>query len=100
MYTIVKFSTKNCQPCKKLVPVWLKLTEEYSNNFKFESVVVDIDVDIDYNAAQLYEICKEHIKSVPSIAVIYEGKFIEQCIGLDLSANKYKAMLDKYVQII
>ena len=74
------FWSVNCDPCKRLKPLFEELKEDFSN---YEWISVNINDDPEKYTA------KFGVKSVPALAV--EGQTIQQCSGNDPSVY-YKTL--------
>lgn len=70
--TVVKFTADWCGPCKQMQPVLDQIA--FEQNGKINFVTVDIDKSIEL--ANEYE-----IRSVPTIVMFKNGKFMGQMIG-------------------
>ena len=71
MKTILYFTADWCQPCKRVKPIVEELNRE-----SFPGIFQVIDVDIEKEMAQTFE-----IKSVPTFILFDEGKEINRIIG-------------------
>lgn len=70
---LVDFYAEWCGPCKMQSPIIDELSEELGKKFR----VVKVDVDIEADLANRYE-----IESIPTIIVFKQGKTIWKAIGL------------------
>jgi thioredoxin 1 len=71
MKTILYFTADWCQPCKRVKPIVEELNRE-----SFPGIFQVIDVDIEKEMAQTFE-----IRSVPTFILFDEGKEINRIIG-------------------
>lgn len=70
--SVVLFSASWCKPCKEIKPVFLEVEE------KLHALAVfgKIDIAVSPTIAQMYG-----IRSVPSLAVFYEGRLLRVIAG-------------------
>jgi thioredoxin 1 len=80
MKTILYFTADWCQPCKKVKPIVEELNRE-----SFPGIFQVIDVDIEKEMAQTFE-----IRSVPTFILFDEGKEVNRIIG----AQSRQALLE------
>jgi thioredoxin 1 len=80
MKTILYFTADWCQPCKKVKPIVEELNRE-----SFPGIFQVIDVDIEKEMAQTFE-----IKSVPTFILFDEGEEVNRIIG----AQSRQALLE------
>ena len=80
MKTILYFTADWCQPCKRVKPIVEELNRE-----SFPGIFQVIDVDIEKEMAQTFE-----IRSVPTFILFDEGKEINRIIG----AQSRQALLE------
>lgn len=86
-YVVVKFSADRCGPCKRIHPVYEKL----SNSEKYTSVCF-LHVDVD----EARDICeKNNIEGIPTFILYHNREEVSRFSG----ANEIKLldMLNKYV---
>ena len=72
MIEVKKFSANWCGPCKMLVPVMENVKQKF-NEISF----TDIDVDVDYEISQKY-----NVRSVPTVVVEVNGVEVDRFAGL------------------
>jgi thioredoxin 1 len=71
--TLVDFSAPWCGPCHYQTPILEKIAEEHSDTVRVATVNVD----------QAFELAKRfHIKAVPSLFVIKDGRVVEKFVGV------------------
>jgi thioredoxin 1 len=80
MKTILYFTADWCQPCKRVKPIVEELNRE-----SFPGIFQVIDVDIEKEMAQTFE-----IRSVPTFILFDEGKEVNRSIG----AQSRQALLE------
>ena len=80
MKSILYFTADWCQPCKKVKPIVEELNRE-----SFPGIFQVIDVDIEKEMAQTFE-----IKSVPTFILFDEGEEVNRIIG----AQSRQALLE------
>jgi thioredoxin 1 len=80
MKTILYFTADWCQPCKRVKPIVEELNRE-----SFPGIFQVIDVDIEKEMAQTFE-----IRSVPTFILFDEGKEVNRIIG----AQSRQALLE------
>lgn len=88
MLTIEKYEASWCQPCKMLEPIVNELKNDFIN-VEFKS----IDVDDEYQAAQLNE-----VRSVPTL--IFKdsnGKEIERVLGVKQKSD-IQQLIEKHLE--
>ncbi len=69
---LVDFSATWCGPCQRLAPTVHELAEEYAGTYK----VCEVDVDEAPGLVQQFR-----IMSVPTLAVMYQGKEVVRLVG-------------------
>lgn len=78
MIRVTRFTATYCGPCKALAPEFKKF-EEMFTDVHFRTV----DVDMNSDTAQLYE-----IRNVPTVIIEKDNRIIERLVGLQ-SKQKY-----------
>jgi len=81
----IKFWAEWCSTCKKLEPSWTKMSEEFSNDYKFFKV----------NTDESKEFTKKlNIKSLPTILILKDGVEVKRIVGLVLVEPMRKVFKD------
>lgn len=70
---LVDFHAKWCGPCKVMSPVLDKIADEFVGKV----LVLKIDIDINSELAQEYE-----IRSIPTVLIFKNGKKVERLLGV------------------
>ncbi len=73
MITIIDYYADWCGPCQIISPTLEKLEQEYAGKLKVEKVDVDAQPDL----AQ-----QQGVMSIPTLALIKDGKEVDRKIGL------------------
>lgn len=82
---IVDFFSKTCGPCKKMAPMFEKMSLEYEGQVKF----VKVDVD------QVRDIAKDYgLMAVPTLMLFKEGELQDKLIG-NMAEDKVKSGIEK-----
>ena len=98
MKKLIKFSTSTCKPCVSIKPVWEELKKEYSSEtleyspetIEFIEVVCDGYVsDIENMYIDIAD-----VRTVPTISLFSDGKFISKVTGVDVSGRKYRKLIE------
>lgn len=84
---LVDFWATWCEPCKTLLPVLDKLSEEYAGQFR----LAKIDVEKEQNLANQFA-----IRSVPTLKMVVNGQFIDQFDG-ELSEQSVREYINKHL---
>ena len=69
---LIDFYADWCGPCKMLSPIVHEIAEEYADTLK----VVKVNVDEQMDLAMRF-----NVSSIPMLALIQDGKMIDQSIG-------------------
>ncbi|MCO6414470.1 MAG: tetratricopeptide repeat protein, partial [Thiogranum sp.] len=85
---LVDFWADWCAPCKMLLPVLLKLVEEYQGKFQLAKVNTDMQRNL---AAQ------HGIRSLPTLRLYRDGQAVEEVLGAQ-PESVLRALLDKYIE--
>lgn len=86
---VLKFSMKNCQPCRRMLPMFHKLAAEFdSTTVKF----YEVDVEKLPSLAQ-----KFNVRSVPTIIVFNEGKILKRFVGGNTKTQDIWALLNSII---
>ncbi len=84
---LVDFWADWCEPCKTIMPMLAKLTEEYGGKFELAKV----------NADQEQELATHFgIKSLPTMKLFFQGQLVDERTGA-VSESEVRAMLDKHI---
>jgi len=74
--TLCKFGAPWCSPCRQLVTIIEKLSEDFKDN---DSVTIaDCDVDNDQELAMKYG-----IRSIPTTIIFKDGKVVDTIMGVE-----------------
>jgi putative thioredoxin len=84
---LVDFWADWCAPCKMLLPVLLKLVEEYQGKFQLAKVNTDMERNL---AAQ------NGIRSLPTLRLYRDGKVVEEVLGAQ-PESVLRTLLDNYI---
>lgn len=82
---LIDFYADWCGPCKMLSPIVHEIAEEYADTLKVGKVNVDEQMDL---------AMRFNVSSIPMLALIQDGKMIDQSIGYCLKED-ILAMLKK-----
>lgn len=85
---LVDFWADWCAPCKMLLPVLLKLVEEYQGKFQLAKVNTDMERNL---AAQ------HGIRSLPTLRLYRNGQAVEEVLGAQ-PESVLRALLDNYIE--
>ena len=80
---VVDFTATWCGPCQRIGPVFVTLSEAYT-----DAVFIKVDVDENEETAQEYD-----VTAMPTFAFIKSGKKIDTVVGA--SEEKLKAAIEK-----
>lgn len=69
---LIDFYADWCGPCKMLSPIVHEIAEEYADTLKVGKVNVDEQMDLSM---------RFNVSSIPMLALIQDGKMIDQSIG-------------------
>ena len=69
---LVDFYADWCGPCKMLSPIVHEIAEEYADTLKVGKINVDEQMDL---------AMRFNVSSIPMLALIQDGKMIDQSIG-------------------
>lgn len=83
---VVDFYATWCGPCRNLMPIMQKISEEVE-----DSAIVG-KVDIDNNAAL---VAKFGVQSIPTVIFIKDEKIVERLVG-GRGKESYLALIDKH----
>ena len=86
--TEVDFWAPWCSPCKMVIPIYEKLSEEYADKFKF----CMINVDENQNMAMKYK-----IMSIPMQVFFVNGQKVDEILGA-VPEHTIRAMVDGILQ--
>lgn len=81
----IKFWASWCGPCLKLESSWIKISEEFKDDYKFFKVNTDDSKEFTK---------KFNIKSLPTILLLKDGIEVKRIIGLVLVEPLRKAFKD------
>jgi len=85
---LVDFWADWCAPCKMLLPVLLKLADEYQG--KFQLVKINTEVE--------RELAAQHgIRSLPTLRLYLNGEVVEEILGAQPEAA-LRTLIDSYIQ--
>jgi thioredoxin 1 len=84
---LIDFSAEWCGPCKAMVPVLGRMSEQYAERLEIFSV------DIDKSPALAM---RHGVMSVPTLLLFREGKAVERIVGA-VSEKELKKTLDRHV---
>ncbi|MGD2076153.1 MAG: thioredoxin [Gammaproteobacteria bacterium] len=85
---LVDFWADWCAPCKVLLPILLKLAQEYAGSFRLAKV----NTDIERGLAE-----KHGIRSLPTLQLYRHGQVVEQIMGAQPETT-LRALIDAYVE--
>lgn len=77
-----------CNPCKQLVPILVKLANEYDGQF----VLAKVDIDQNKELAEHFA-----VRSVPTVKFIRNGQIVDEFSGV-LSEAEIKGKLSNYIE--
>ncbi len=77
-----------CQPCKQLIPVLVKLADEYNGEF----LLAKVDIDQNKQLAEHFS-----VRSVPTVKFIRNGQIVDEFSGM-LSEAEIKGKLSNHIQ--
>lgn len=80
---LVDFWAKWCSPCLRVAPI----LDELSEDVKGLAKICKLEVDEEYEIADLYD-----IMSIPTIAVFVNGEIKEQTIGVQSKKSLLKLL--------
>jgi thioredoxin 1 len=80
---LVDFWAKWCSPCLRVAPILEELSEEVKGAAK----ICKLEVDEEYEIADLYD-----IMSIPTIAVFVNGEIKDQMIGVQSKKTLMKLL--------
>ncbi len=84
---VVDFWAAWCAPCRVLMPVLMKLVDEYAGGF----ILVKVNTDEQQDLAARYG-----IRSLPTVALFRNGEMVDQFLGAQ-PESVIRAMVDRYV---
>lgn len=84
---LVDFWADWCQPCKTLMPMLMKLAEEYNGKFLLAKVNSDDNKEL---------AAKYGIRSLPTVQLFMAGEPVDQFMGA-LPESQIRQFLDKYI---
>jgi putative thioredoxin len=85
---LVDFWADWCAPCKMLLPVLLKLAEEYGKDLRLAKV----NTDVERGLAE-----RHGIRSLPTLQLYRHGQMVEQIMGAQPETT-LRALIDAYVE--
>jgi putative thioredoxin len=85
---LVDFWADWCAPCKVLLPVLMKLVQEYAGSFRLAKV----NTDVERGLAE-----KHGIRSLPTLQLYRHGEVVEQVMGAQPEPT-LRALIDTYVE--
>jgi putative thioredoxin len=85
---LVDFWADWCAPCKMLLPVLLKLAQEYGHDL----LLAKVNTDIERGLAE-----KHGIRSLPTLQLYRHGQMMEQIMGAQPEST-LRALIDAYVE--
>ncbi len=71
----IKFFASWCHPCTQMEPSWIKMTEEFKDDYKFFKVNTDDSQEFTK---------KFNVKSLPTMLLLKDGIEVKRIIGLVL----------------
>jgi len=77
-----------CNPCKQLIPVLVKLANEYDGQF----LLAKVDIDQNKELAEHFQ-----VRSVPTVKLIRNGQIVDEFSGV-LSESEIKAKLSNFIE--
>ena len=78
MNKVIRFTSKTCQPCKVLAPIFEDLSKQFSSNAVFQTI------DIDENKEMAI---KYNVSAVPTIVIEKNGKEVQRHIAVKPKAT-------------
>jgi putative thioredoxin len=85
---LVDFWADWCAPCKMLLPVLLKLAQEYGDKLRIAKINTDVE----------RELAAEHgIRSLPTLRLYRHGQVVEQVLGAQPEAA-LRTLIDAYIE--
>lgn len=85
---LVDFSAEWCGPCKAMLPILSRISEQYADRLEIFSV------DIDKSPALAM---RHGVMSVPTFLLFSEGKAVERIVGA-VSEKELRKTLDRHVE--
>jgi len=77
-----------CNPCKQLIPVLVKLANEYDGQF----LLAKVDIDQNKELAEHFQ-----VRSVPTVKLVRNGQIVDEFSGV-LSEPEIKAKLSNFIE--
>lgn len=85
---LVDFWADWCAPCKMLLPVLLRLAEEYQGKFRLAKVNTDVERGL----------AEQHgIRSLPTLRLYRHGEVVEEMLGAQPEST-LRELLDNYIE--
>lgn len=85
---LVDFWAEWCGPCQMLLPILLKLAQEYGGKF----LLAKVNTDREQELAMRFG-----IRSIPTMKLYRNGEVVEELMGVQSEA-RLRALLDRYIE--